>query len=208
MSFIFDQFSFPFQAYVNETNFELLFPVGRQPGTYAGTSELLLSLGSLLRNRDQAFDTIRSVLTNRMESGSETFSNYFKALRSLARRVFKRNPSLTPEFKAIIAQTGDALNVHGDYIYLNPSCDYVLAHDFADLQFSFRFSNGKVYSVLPQQAEVREYECSNTGRVQVCNQGDYYTLNVPMYYGEFNRFKAGFSNKLCSTRWSCEWRPW
>jgi len=110
-----------------------------------------------------------------------------KALRSLVKRLFKYNPSLTPEFTAIIAQTGDAIDVHGDYIYLNPTCDYILAHDFADLQFSFRLTNGKVYSLIPNQSEIKEYECSNTGRVQVCSQGNYYTLNVPMYYGELDK---------------------
>ncbi len=73
--------------------------------------------------------------------------------------------------------------MHGDYIYLNPACDYVLAHDFADLQFSFRLINGKVHSLIPNQGEIKEYDCSNTGRIQVCNHGNYYTLNVPMYYG-------------------------
>jgi hypothetical protein len=184
--FFFAKFLFNYfvlKAYINDTNFELLFPIGRQPGSYVGTTELLLGIGSLLRNRDQAFDTIRSVLTNRMESGSETFTNYFKALRQLAKRLFKRNPSLTPEYTAIIGQTGDAMDVHGDYIYLNPACDYVLAHDFADLQFSFRFNNGKLYSVLPNQVEIKEFECSNTGRVQACSQGHYFTISVPMHYG-------------------------
>lgn len=111
-------------------------------------------------------------------------SNYWKAVRAFAKRVFKRNPSLTPEFKAIVAQTGDAVDVHGDYIYLNPACDYVLAHDFADLQFSFRLINGKVHSLIPNQGEIKDYECSNTPRVQVCNEGSFYRINVPMYYGE------------------------
>jgi hypothetical protein len=146
-------------------------------------SELLLGIGSLLRNRDQAFDTIRSVLTNRLESGSETSQNYFKALRTFAKRLLKRNPSLTPEYTAVIGQTGDAIDVHGDYIHLNPACDYVLAHDFADLQFSFRFNNGKLYSLLPNQVEIKEFECSNTGRVQACSQGYYFTISVPMHYG-------------------------
>jgi hypothetical protein len=106
-----------------------------------------------------------------------------KALRSLGQRLFKRNPSLTPEFKAVVAQTGDAIDLHGDYIYLNPACDYVLAHDFEDLQFSFRSINGKVHSLIPNQGEVKQYECSNTTRVQICNEGNYYKLNVPMYYG-------------------------
>ena len=164
----------------------MLVPVGREPGSYVGTSELLLGIGSLLRNRDQAFDTIRSILINRLDSATETRENYFKALRSLAKRLFRRNPSLTPEYKAVITQTGDAIDLHGEYIYLNPQCDYLLAHDFADLQFSFRFSNGRVYSLLPNQAEIREHECSNTGRVQICNEGSFYRLNVPMYYGKFD----------------------
>ena len=171
------------KAYINNTQFEVLVPLGRRPGSYVGTSELMLGIGSLLRNRDQAFDTIRSVLRNRFEARSETYQNYFKALRSLAKRLLQRNPSLTPEFQAIIAQTGDAIDVHGHYMYLNPACDYVLAHDFADLQFSFQFVNGKVQTVLPNQGEIKEYDCSNTGRVQICNQGTYYTLNVPMHYG-------------------------
>ncbi|CAF1498906.1 unnamed protein product [Rotaria sp. Silwood1] len=171
------------KAYINNTNFELLVPIGRQPGSYSGTSELMLGIGSLLRNRDQALDTIRSVLRNRFEARSETTQNYFKALRSLAKRLFQRSPSLTPEFQAVIAQTGDAIDVHGHYMYLNPACEYVLAHDFADLQFSFQFTNGKVQTVVPNQGEIKEYDCSNTGRVQVCNHGSYYTLNVPMHYG-------------------------
>jgi hypothetical protein len=122
-----------------------------------------------------------------MTARSETFQNYFKVLRSLAKRLLKRNPSLAPEFKAVIAQTGDGIDLHGDYIYLNPACDYVLAHDFADLQFSFRLINGKVHSFIPNQGEIKEYECSNTSRVQVCNQGSHYTLNVPMYYGKVKR---------------------
>jgi hypothetical protein len=172
------------KAFINDTNFELLFPIGRQPGSYVGTSELLLGIGSLLRNRDQAIDTIRAVLTNRVESNSETSANYFKAVRSLVKRLLKRNPSLTPEFKAVITQTGQAIDLHGDYIYLNPACDYVLAHDFADLQFSFRFINGKVQSLIPNQGEIKEYECAPTnGRVQMCSHGTYYILNVPMHYG-------------------------
>jgi len=174
---------FVLKAYINDTNFELLFPIGPRPGSYVGTSELLLGIGSLLRNRDQAIDTIRSVLTNRLESGFETSQNYLKALRTLAKRLFKRNPSLTPEYTAVIGQTGDVLDVHGDYIYLNPACDYLLAHDFADLQFSFRFNNGKLYSLLPNQVEIKEFECSNTGRVQACSQGYYFTISIPMHYG-------------------------
>ena len=159
-------------------------PVGRQPGTYAGTSELILGLGSLIRNRDQAFDTIRSILESRLTARSETLQNYWKALRTIARRILKRNPSLTPEFQAVVAQTGDAIDVHGNYIYLNPACDHILLHDFADLQFSFRLINGKVHSLVPNQGEIKDHECSDTGRVQFCNHGDFYTVNVPMYYGE------------------------
>ena len=170
-------------AFLNNTNFEVLVPLGRQPGSYAGSSELLLGIGSLLRNRDQAFDTIRSILQNRLQSRSETFMNYYKALRTLAKRLFKRNPSLTPEYQAILTESGDGLDVHGNYIYLNPACSYLLAHDFADLQFSFRFVNGKIHSILPTQGEIKEFECSNTGRVQICNHGSFYSLNVPMYYG-------------------------
>ena len=181
-----------FQAYINDTNFEVLFPIGRQPGSYVGMSELLLGLGSLIRNRDQAFDTIRSILMTRLEAPMETSANYFKAVRSLAKRLFKRNPSLTPEFKAIIAQSGDAIDVHGNYLYLNPACDYLLAHDFEDLQFSFRFVNGKVQSLIPNEGEIKDYECSNTGRVQICSQGTYYVLNVPMYYGECIEFAIQF----------------
>ena len=160
-------------------------PVGREPGSYVGTSELLLGMGSLIRNRDQAFDTIRSILINRLDASAETRANYMKAVRSLAKRLFRRNPSLTPEYKAVIAQSGDAIDLHGEYIYLNPSCEYLLAHDFADLQFSFRFANGRVYSLISNQGEIRQHECSDTGRVQICNEGNYYRLNVPMYYGEY-----------------------
>lgn len=144
----------------------------------------MLALGSLLRNRDQAFDTIRSVLVARFEARSETLQNYLKALKTLGKRLFKRNPSLTPEFHAVIAKTSDAITFQGDYIHLDPSCDYLLAHDFANLQFSFRFTNGRVQSLLPNQGELRDYECSNTGRVQMCNHGSYYTINMPMYFGE------------------------
>jgi hypothetical protein len=171
------------KAYLNDTNFELLFPVGRQGGSYVGLSELLLGLGSLLRNRDQAVDTIRSIIKIRLESRSETSNNYFKALRALAKRVLKRNPSLTPEYTAVIGQTGDALDVHGHYVYLNPACDYTVAHDFADLQVSFRFNNGKLYSLLPNEVEIKEYECSNTGRIVACSHGYYFTITVPMHYG-------------------------
>ncbi|UJR15532.1 hypothetical protein I4U23_002471 [Adineta vaga] len=173
------------KAYINNTNFELLFPIGRQPGRYAGTSESMLALGSLLRNRDQAFDTIRSVLVNHMESRTETSQNYFRALRTLAKRLFKRNPSLTPEFHAIITETGDALDFHGDNLFLDPTCDHLLVHDFVNLQFSFRFINGKVYSLIPNQVEIKEYECSNTTRVKMCNHGNYYTVNMPMHYGGY-----------------------
>jgi hypothetical protein len=144
----------------------------------------MLGLGSLLRNRDQAFDTIRSILENRLTTRSETMQNYWKALRALAKRLFKRNPALTPEFRAIVAQTGDAIDFHGNYIHLNTACDHLLAHDFADLQFSFRLINGKVHSLIPNQGEIKDYECSDTGRVQVCNHGSYYTINAPMYYGK------------------------
>jgi hypothetical protein len=122
-----------------------------------------------------------------MQSRSETSKNYFKALRSLAKRLFKRNPSLTPEFKAVITETGDGIDVHGDYIHLNPACGYVLAHDFADLQFSFQYINGKVHSLIPNEGEIKEYECSNTSRVQVCREKNFFTINVPMYYGMFKK---------------------
>ncbi|CAF2836650.1 unnamed protein product, partial [Rotaria sp. Silwood2] len=160
------------QAYINDTSFEVLFPVGRQLASYTETSELVYGLGSLLRNRDQAFDIIRSVLVNRFQSRSETSQNYDKALRALVKRLFKCNPSLTPEFHAVIAHTGDTIDLHGDYIYLNTACDYVLAHDFDGLQFSFRFASGKVYSVIPNLVEIKEYEFSNTGRVQLCGLVD------------------------------------
>lgn len=158
-------------------------PVGRRPRSNTKASEILLAAGSLLRNRDQAFDTIRSVIKNRLQSRMETYKNYFNALKSAAKRLFKRNPSLTPEFTAVIANTGDAIDVHGHYMYLNPQCNYVLAHDFGGLQFSFRFANGKFYTSIPNQSEIAEYQCSNTGRVQLCNKGYYATISVPMYYG-------------------------
>ncbi|CAF4602717.1 unnamed protein product, partial [Rotaria magnacalcarata] len=66
---------------------------------------------------------------------------------------------------------------------------YVLAHDFGGLKFSFRFIYGKVYSILPNLVEIKENECSTTGRVQLCNRGYYSTLNVPMYYGSFEKRK-------------------
>ena len=145
----------------------------------------MLGIGSLLRNRDQAFETMRAILVNRLDAGSETFQNYMKAIRSFAKRVFKRNPSATPEFKAIIANTGDGLNVHNDYFYLNPACEYVLAHDFANLKFSFRYSNGKVYSLIPNEVEIKEYQCSQGGRVRVCCEKSFCTINIPMYYGSY-----------------------
>ncbi|CAF0741101.1 unnamed protein product [Adineta steineri] len=172
------------KAYINNTNFEVLVPLGREPGSYIGRSELILGVGSLLRNRDQAYDTIRSILESRITARMEKLKNSFKALRSLLKRLLKRNPSLTPEFKAIIAQTGDAIDLHGNYIYLNPACDYIIAHDFFNLQFSFRYFNGKIYSIIPNQVEIKDHECSDTGRVQVCNHGGFYTLNVPMHYSD------------------------
>ena len=101
----------------------------------------------------------------------------------LGKRLLKRNPSLTPEYKAVIGETGDGIDFHGHYIYLNPSCDYLLAHDFANLQFSFRFINGKVYSLIPNQGEIKEFQCSNTTRVKMCNHGNFYTIDMPMHYG-------------------------
>ncbi|CAF1606934.1 unnamed protein product, partial [Rotaria magnacalcarata] len=127
------------KASMNDTNSEILYPIGRRPSTY-----------------------------------SETSKHYSKAVRTFAKRLCKRNPALTPKFSAVIANTGDTIDLHGDY---------VLAHDFGGLQFSFRFIYGKVYSVLPNLVEIRENECSTTGRVQLCNRGYYSTLNVPMYYG-------------------------
>ena len=171
------------KAYINGTHVELLVPVGRRPGSYTGTSELMLGIGSLLRNRDQAVDTIRSVIRNRLEARSETMQNYWKALKAIAKRLLRRRPALLPEFQAVIAKTGDAIDVQGHYIYLNPACHYVLAHDFGDLRFSFKFANGKVESLLPNQGTLNDYDCSNTGRVQICNNGPFYTLTVPMYYG-------------------------
>lgn len=171
------------KAAINGTNFELLFPIGRQPGSYVGTSELMMGIGSLLRNRDQAFDTIRSILQNRLESRTETLQNYWKALRSLAKRVFSRDPSLTPELKAILAESGDGLNVHGEYIFLNPQCNYLLAHDFANLQFSFQFIGGKFYSMIPEKEEIGEYQSSKTGRVRLTREKDVAIVNVPIHYG-------------------------
>ncbi|CAM4823104.1 unnamed protein product, partial [Rotaria magnacalcarata] len=76
---------------MNDTNSEILYPIGRRSGTY-----------------------------------SETSKHYSKAVRTFAKRLCKRNPALTPEFSAVIANTGDTIDLHGDYVYLNPSCDYVL----------------------------------------------------------------------------------
>jgi hypothetical protein len=143
----------------------------------------MLAVGSLLRNRDQAFDTIRSILQTRFNARSETSKNYFKALRALAKRLFTRNPSLTSELKAVISNTGDAIDLHGNYMYLNPACDYTLVHDFADLQFSIRFVNGEVQTLIPNQGKIAEHECSNTGRVRACHHKDYTIINVPMHYG-------------------------
>ena len=181
---------------MNSTNFEVSVPVGREPGSYVTTSASMLGLGSLLRNYDQAFDTLRSLVQNRFQSRTESFQNYGKALRSLGKRLFQRDPSLTPEFKAIISRTGDGLNFHGEYIYLNPACNYILAHDFADLKFSFRYVNGKIRSLIPKEDEVGEYECSDTGRVRACCDKNICTINMPMYYGECRR---GVSFDLSST---------
>ncbi|CAF5165352.1 unnamed protein product, partial [Rotaria magnacalcarata] len=109
------------KASMNDTNSEILYPIGRRPGTY-----------------------------------SETSKHYSKAVHTFVKRLWKRNPALTPEFSAVIANTGDTIDLHGDY---------VLAHDFGGLQFSFRFIYGKVYSVLPNLVEIKENECSTTGRV-------------------------------------------
>ena len=168
---------------MNDTNSEILYPIGRRPGNYSEKSKLILLMGTLLRYENLGLFTMKCIIKDRFQTRSETFQHYSKAVRTFAKRLFKRNPSLTPEFNAVIANTGDTIDLHGDYVYLNPSCDYVLAHDFSGLQFSFRFIYGKVYSVLPNLVEIKENECSTTGRVQLCNRGYYSTLNVPMYYG-------------------------
>ncbi|CAF4811124.1 unnamed protein product, partial [Rotaria socialis] len=33
------------------------------------------------------------------------------------------------------------------------------------------------------EGEIKENDCSNTGRVQICNDGGFYTISVPMHYG-------------------------
>ncbi|CAM4792685.1 unnamed protein product [Rotaria magnacalcarata] len=171
------------KASMNDTNSEILYPIGRRPGTYSETSKLVLLMGTLPRYDGRALFTMRCIIKDRFQTHSETFQHYSKVVRTFAKHLFKRNPSLTPEFNAVIANTGDTIDLHGDYVYLNPSCDYVLAHDFGGLKFSFRFIYGKVYSILPNLVEIKENECSTTGRVQLCNRGYYSTLNVPMYYG-------------------------
>lgn len=149
----------------------------------------MMGIGSLLRNRDQALETIRSILVNRLESRQETLRNYWKAVRSLAKRLFSRDPSLTPELKAIVSESGDALNVQGEYVYLNPQCNYLLAHDFADLQFSFQYISGKFYSMFPEKEEIGEYQCSSKGRVRLCREKDVATLNIPVHYGQLKRIQ-------------------
>lgn len=181
------------KVFMNETNFELLFPVGFQPLSDTKAIEIAKGIARIIRNPYQGLDTNQIIIKTYIQSRSETYRNYIRAFRSLAKRLLKRNPSLTPEFNAIIANTGDAIDLHGHYVYLNPSCDYVLAHDFDGLRFSFRFIYGKIYSVLPNLVEIKENECSNTGRIQICNRGHYSILRVPMYYGEFLRIKILFS---------------
>ncbi|CAF5085921.1 unnamed protein product, partial [Rotaria magnacalcarata] len=62
---------------------------------------------------------MRCIIKDRFQTRSETFQHYSKAVRTFAKRLFKRNPSLTPEFNAVIANTGDTIDLHGDYVYLN-----------------------------------------------------------------------------------------
>jgi hypothetical protein len=109
--------------------------------------------------------------------------NYFKALRSLAKRLFKRKPSLTPEFKAVISSSGDAIDLHGNYMHFNPACDYALVHDFADLKSSIRFKKGEVQSVISNPGKIPDYECSSDGCIRACNHKNFTIITVPMHCG-------------------------
>ncbi|CAF0906246.1 unnamed protein product [Didymodactylos carnosus] len=168
---------------INETHFEVSVPYGIRPGTYNSLPISIASVLSLVSNRKRMNDTVPAVIFEFFQSQSETFLSYKKFIKSIAKRLSQRNPSLTPERVAIITATGHGIDLHGHYIYLNPVCDYVLLHDFTDLQFSFRYTNGKVYTVIPAQAEIPDHECSKTDRVQACCENDYCSINVPIYYG-------------------------
>ncbi|CAF4585559.1 unnamed protein product, partial [Rotaria socialis] len=161
------------KASMNDTNSEILYPIGRRPGNYSEKNKLILLMGTLLKYRERGLFTLNCIIKDRFQTRSETFQHYSKPVRTFPKRLFKRNPSLTPEFNAVIANTGDIIDLRSDY---------VLTHDFSGLQFSFRFIYGKVYSVLLNLIGIKENECSTTGRVQLCNRGYYSTLNVTMYY--------------------------
>jgi hypothetical protein len=162
----------------------LYVPVGRQAGSYSGLTDSMMSIGSPLSTRNESSEINRAIWFNRMESRQQTIRNYMRGFRSFAKRISQQNASLTPELKAIITDTGDGLSVHGDYIFLNPACDYLLAHDFADQQFSFRYVNGQVRSSFPNEIVLKDSECSSTStRVRICREGNNYVFNVPLHYG-------------------------
>ena len=101
---------------MNDTNSEILYPIGRQPGTYSETSKLVLLMGTLLSYKQRGLFTMKCIIKDRFQTRSETFQHYSKAVRTFAKRLFKRNPSLTPAFNAVIANTGDTIDLHGDYV--------------------------------------------------------------------------------------------
>ncbi|CAF5041382.1 unnamed protein product, partial [Rotaria magnacalcarata] len=75
-------------------------------------------MGTLPRYDGRALFTMRCIIKDRFQTHSETFQHYSKVVRIFAKHLFKRNPSLTPEFNAVIANTGDTIDLHGDYVYL------------------------------------------------------------------------------------------
>ncbi|CAF0993491.1 unnamed protein product, partial [Didymodactylos carnosus] len=169
---------------INETQFEVLLPYGTSPATYNSLPISVASVLSLLSNRKRMNVTVSAVISEFFASRRETIRSYRKFIKAIGKRLFQRNPSLTPERVAVITSSGHGIDLHGDYIYLNPACDYILLHDFVDLQFSFQYANGKVYSVVPSpRREVPNYECSASGRVQACCEKDYCRINVPVHYG-------------------------
>ncbi|CAF2073113.1 unnamed protein product [Rotaria magnacalcarata] len=93
------------KASMNNTNSEILYSIDRRPGTNSETNKLVL-------------------LMNRFQTRGKTFQHCSKTVRTFDKRLFKRNPSLTPEFNAVIANTGHTIDLFGD-------C--VLAHDFGGL---------------------------------------------------------------------------
>ncbi|CAF4527395.1 unnamed protein product, partial [Rotaria magnacalcarata] len=84
-------------------------------------------------------------IERRPSTYSETSKHYSKAVRTFAKRLCKRNPALTPKFSAVIANTGDTIDLHGDY---------VLAHDFGvrDCPAATRNQTKEIVPSIPECA--------------------------------------------------------